>query len=184
MKKQTKIVIAIISIIVVLFLGFYIYFKISYMSKQEIKEVIVDYMNAKEKDIFFETVDLEFDSGLYEVDLYYQNQEYEFKVDAKKGSIVQTDYIKQNLNDSSKTNMQTPSTNVEQEITEEEAKKIAFDDAKVTESDVQRLRIKKEYDDHHLVYEIDFMYGTYEYDYKIQASDGSILEYDKDSIYD
>ena len=37
---------------------------------------------------------------------------------------------------------------------------------------------------HHLVYEIDFMYGTYEYDYKIQASDGSILEYDKDSIYD
>lgn len=51
-----KIVIAIISIIVVLLLGFYIYFKISYMSKQEIKEVIVDYMNAKEKDIFlFET---------------------------------------------------------------------------------------------------------------------------------
>lgn len=93
-------------------------------------------------------------------------------------------YLKQNINDSSKTNIQTPSTNVKQEITEEEAKKIAFDDAKVTESDVQRLRIKKEYDDHRLVYEIDFTYGTYEYDYKIQASDGSILEYDKDSIYD
>ena len=182
MMKQMKIVIAIISIIIVLLLGFYIYFKISYMSKQEIKEVIVDYMNAKEKDIFFETVDLELDSGLYEVDLYYQNQEYEFKVDAKQGSIVQTDYLKQNLNDSSKTNIQTPST--DSEITEEEAKNIAFTDAKVTEAEVQRLHIQKEYDDRRLVYEVDFVFAEYEYDYKIQASDGSILEYDKDSIYD
>lgn len=183
MKKQTKIVIAIVVVIVVFLLGFSIYVRMSYMSKNEVQETIADYMHVKEKDLFFEKVELEFDSGLYEVELYYQNQDYEFKVDAKQGKIVQTDYLKQSSNQSFDSNSQTPNTDTEQEITEETAKKIAFDDAKVTESAVQRLRIQKEYDDHRLVYEIDFIYGEYEYDYKIQASNGSILEYDKDSIY-
>ena len=181
MKKQTKIVIAIIAVILAILAGFYIYFRMTYMNKNEIKETIANYMNAKENDIFFEKMELELDTGLYEVELYYQNQDYDFKVDAKKGKIVKTDYQKQSQS-SNKSESSTPST--DSEITEEEAKNIAFTDAKVTEAEVQRLHIQKEYDDRRLVYEVDFVFAEYEYDYKIQASDGSILEYDKDSIYD
>lgn len=181
MKKQTKIVIAIIAVILAILAGFYIYFRMTYMNKNEIKETIANYMNAKENDIFFEKMELELDTGLYEVELYYQNQDYDFKVDAKKGKIVKTDYQKQSQS-SNKSEPSTPST--DSEITEEKAKNIAFTDAKVTEAEVQRLHIQKEYDDRRLVYEVDFVFAEYEYDYKIQASDGSILEYDKDSIYD
>jgi len=67
MKKQTKIVIAIIAVILAILAGFYIYFRMTYMNKNEIKETIANYMNAKENDIFFEKMELEFDTGLYEV---------------------------------------------------------------------------------------------------------------------
>ena len=48
------------------------------------------------------------------------------------------------------------------------------------EEEVTNLRVETDYDDQVLVYEIDFVSGETEYDYKIRASDGTILESDKD----
>lgn len=188
MNKQMKIVVIILAIILCILLGIFIYFKVTYISKADVKSNISNYINANSDDIFYENIDLDIDSGLYEVDIYYQNQEYEFKIDAKKGSVVQTDYRKQNAenttNQENTTTQSTPSPSSSTEVTEQEAKNIAFTDANVKESDVQRLRVEKEEDDQRIVYEIDFQYGEYEYDYKIQASDGQILEYDRDHIYE
>ena len=65
-------------------------------------------------------------------------------------------------------------------LTGEEAKQVALSDAQVTEEEVTNLRVETDYDDQVLVYEIDFVSGETEYDYKIRASDGTILESDKD----
>ena len=84
-----------------------------------------------------------------------------------------------NANGSNSNNNNIPTTN----ITVDEAKNIALTHANLTEDNVQFLRTKQEYDDGILVYEIDFNYNTYEYDYKINANTGEIVSYDKDSIY-
>ncbi len=69
-------------------------------------------------------------------------------------------------------------------ISEDKAKKIALDDAGVKENDVTGIRVKLEMDDGRQEYEVDFYAGTKEYDYKIAAADGAILEKDYDIEYD
>ena len=179
MKKETKIALAIVLVIVLILFAVFLYFKMTYLSHGEVKAEIAKEMNVKEEDLYFEKIELDLDSGLYEVDVYYDNQDYEFKLDGKKGDVVQTDYIPA-------TDSPTPAPSVEGlgELTSEEAKQVALSDAQVTEDEVINLRVETDYDDHVLVYEIDFTYDTYEYDYKIDANTGDVVSYDRDSIYD
>lgn len=71
------------------------------------------------------------------------------------------------------------------EITEEQAKQIAFEHAQVAESDLNNLSVKKDYEDGISVYEIEFQAGNKEYEYDIKAADGQILktDYDIDEDY-
>lgn len=75
------------------------------------------------------------------------------------------------------TNSETQTTGTS-EITEEQAKQIAFEHAQVQESDLVNLKVKKDYDDGISVYEVDFQYGNKEYEYDIKADDGQILKTD------
>ena len=73
------------------------------------------------------------------------------------------------------------------EITEEEAKKIAFEDAKVeNENEVSGLRIQTDQEDMQKVYEIEFIIlnNNQEYEYEILAQDGKILSKDVEEAYD
>lgn len=65
-------------------------------------------------------------------------------------------------------------------ITEEKAKGIALADAGVSESDIIGYRIKKETENGKLVYDVEFYAGNQEYDYEIDALDGTILSKDMD----
>ena len=76
-------------------------------------------------------------------------------------------------------NQQTNTENTNQtEITEEQAKKIALEDAQVAETDVTRIRIERDKDDDRQVYDIDFYVGTKEYDYEIDLYTGQIVSRD------
>lgn len=63
-------------------------------------------------------------------------------------------------------------------IGEEKAKQAAFSHAKVQESAVTSLKVKLDYDDGRMVYDVDFYVGNQEYDYEIDAVDGTVLAYD------
>ena len=65
-------------------------------------------------------------------------------------------------------------------VTEEEAKKIALDDAGVSESNVTRIRTKREYDDGRELYSVEFYVDAEEYDYDIEISSGKIISKDFD----
>ncbi len=67
-------------------------------------------------------------------------------------------------------------------ISETEAKKAAFDHAGVQEADVKGLRIKLDYDDGRQYYEVDFYANEKEYEYEINAADGSISSYDSELV--
>ena len=68
------------------------------------------------------------------------------------------------------------------DIGQEEAEKIAFQDAGIQETDTSRLRVSREQDDGRKSYEIEFDAGNKEYSYEIQASDGTILSSDVETI--
>ncbi len=65
-------------------------------------------------------------------------------------------------------------------ITEEDAKATALADAGVNEADVNRLRVKRDWDDGRHIYEVEFYVDRQEYDYDIDASTGTIVSKDYD----
>ena len=196
MKKYGKIIIIVVGILVVIALLILIYFKTTFISKNEVKDVVANNMSVNSSDLYFESIDFEFDNSVYEVEVYYQNRDYEYKIDAKDGKIIYTDFnttdsiTNDNSSNNNNNNSNNSSTNgstnnaTTASITVDEAKNIALTNANLTEDTVSLLRTEQEYDDGVLVYEIDFTHGDYEYDYKINANTGDIISYDRDSIYD
>ena len=193
MKKYGKIIIIVVGILVVIALLILIYFKTTFISRNEVKDIVADNMSVSSSDLYFESIDFEMDKGVYEVEVYYQNRDYEYKIDAKDGKIIYTDFNTTDSitndnsnNNNSNTNGSSNNGNnaTTASITVDEAKNIALTNANLTEDAVQFLRTEQEYDDGVLVYEIDFTHGDYEYDYKINATTGDIISYDRDSIYD
>ena len=201
MKKYGKIIIIVVGILVVIALLILIYFKTTFISKDDVKDIIAANMNANVNDLYFEDIDFDFDKGVYEVEVYYHNDAYEYKIDARTstegGRIIYTDFkyftngiTDDNNSNNSNNNSNNSSTNgssnnaTTASIPLDEAKNIALNHANLTADKVQFLRTEQDYDDGMLNYEIDFNYDIYEYDYKINANTGEIISYDKDSIYD
>lgn len=63
-------------------------------------------------------------------------------------------------------------------ISEADAKKIALEHAGVQEADASYLKVKLDYDDRVLEYEVEFYVGTTEYDFDIDAVTGAIRSFD------
>ena len=199
MKKYGKIIIIVVGILVVIALLVLIYFKTTFISENEVKDIIAANMNVNRSDLYFEDIDFDFDKGIYEVEVLYINDAvYEYKIDARTdtegGNVIYTDfkYFTNSINDNNSSNSSTSGStnnnandsNNTASITVEEARNIALSNANLSADLVQFLRTETEYDDGILVYEVDFTYNNYEYDYKINANTGEIISYDRDSIYD
>ena len=203
MKRYGKIIIIVVGIIAVIALLLLIYFKVTFISKKEVKDIVVDDMNVSSNDVYFESIDLELDKNYYEVELYYQNNDYEYKVDAKNGKVIYNDFTNTlnnglgNSNGNSNPNSNGNSSNNNSngnngvnnnannaKISLQEARNIALTHANLDISVVNMVKCESEYDNGVLVYEIDFTYNNYEYDYKVDANTGEIISYDKDNIYD
>ena len=73
-------------------------------------------------------------------------------------------------------------TNNSGEITEEEAKTIAYENAGVKAKDVTNVQVKKDMDDGVVVYEVEFFTATKKYEYHIKASDGKVLKLENETI--
>ena len=67
---------------------------------------------------------------------------------------------------------------LKENITEEEAKNIAFERASVTESDVNMLAVNKDNDDRK--YEVNFYDDNYEYEVDINYNNGKVESFEKD----
>lgn len=117
------------------------------------------------------TVKLENDDGVleYDVEFYIGNLEYDYEISAKNGKILSRSVEEDDDRPAATTNVQKA------KITEEEAKKIAFKDAGVSEKDAELVTVKLDYDDGVLEYDIEFYIGNTEYDYEISAKSGKIL---------
>ena len=66
------------------------------------------------------------------------------------------------------------------ELTEDQAFAIALEHAGLTAEQVSYLNAHLDRDDGRWVYEIEFREGRTEYEYAVNASNGKIVDYDKD----
>ena len=68
-------------------------------------------------------------------------------------------------------------------ITQEKAREIALGKVPgATASNVKKLKLDR--DDGRQIYEVEIIYAEMEYDLEIDASNGKILEFSSESIYD
>ena len=98
------------------------------------------------------------------------------KAEAPKTQKQETTEEGADVTHSGKENTATASS----EITEEEAKSIAFQDAGIEEAQVTGVRVHQEYDDGREKYEVDFYADNREYDYDIDCGTGEILSKDSE----
>ena len=98
------------------------------------------------------------------------------------------DSVKENIEDEIEDIQEDATENTQSEektvITEDRAKHIACEDAKVGVDKVLFKKVKLDVDDGKKYYDIDFSLNNYEYDYEIDAYTGKILDKDVDKDND
>ena len=113
----------------------------------------------------------------YELDFEVNGVEYEYVLNGQTGEILRSSTDKKPASLQVDSTPQQISTEP-QLISEEEAKRIALEDAGLTEGAVKSYSIELEMDEYK--YEIQFFTKGIEYEYDIDARTGEILEKDKD----
>ena len=148
---------------------------------EQARSIALSDAGLEEKDVQFIKEKQEIDDGrmVYDIEFYSDNKEYDYEIEAATGNIISRDYDVENH--------ELPSdhaTEGSNTITMEKAKKIALKKAGLTEKDGTWKKEKTDRDDGRMTYELEFVSGEMEYDFEIDAESGSILEFEKESIYD
>ena len=159
--------------------------------KEEIKQITLEEaknkaltdagLKAAEVTFTKEKADTEDGVPVYEVEFFKDNTEYDYEINAYSGEILKFDYDAEYYNPSntiSYSNSQSSST--QNLISSDEAKNIALQHANLTDNQVTFIKVSKDYDDGIHIYEVEFHYNNREYNYDINAINGTILSYEQD----
>lgn len=197
MKKIIGIIIA-IALIAVIGIGAGYYFTnrgstaAAAISETEAQNIALEDAGLNQNDVSFTKTNLDRDDGRSQYDIEFiasaDNTKYDYEIDAESGAILSVDRetgrsgnttsnsTQQNSNAS-----QTTSPQAEGEITADEAKSIALQHAGLAEADVLYANVEYDRDNGHNEWSVDFATQDTEYDYEINAADGSILKSEKEA---
>jgi len=129
---------------------------------------------------------LEFDDGkkLYNVEFYTPDYtEYDYEINAESGKIISKDKDIADFRPPVTNNIAEPSEPDNNPISEQDAKQIAL--KKVPGSNDSNFReFRLEYDDGIKVYEGKLIFEKTEYEFRINASTGEIMEWESESVWD
>lgn len=197
MKKIIGIIVA-VAIIAIIGIGAGYYFTnkgsnaSAAISETEAQNIALEDAGLKQNDVSFTKTKLDRDDGRSQYDIEFiasaDNTKYDYEIDAASGAILSVDRetgrsgntttnsTQQNSNAS-----QTTSPQAEGEITADEAKSIALQHAGLDEADVLYVDVEYDRDNGHNEWSVDFATQDTEYDYEINAADGSILKSEKEA---
>lgn len=99
--------------------------------------------------------------------------------DIKNGMQSAEDKVENGIN-SAEDKLQNGMDSMDAKISRDEAKRIALDHAKVTDTDIKNYHIDLDKDNGVLEYDIEFDHSGTEYDYEIDANTGEIREHSTD----
>ncbi len=151
-----------------------------------LKDAGTDFSQAR---VYHTNFDFEDGHYIYEVQFTANGTEYEYQIQSSNGKILgrSTEPMPGYVADANQTagtaQVAADRNTNAATISTEDAKRIALDHAGLSEDSVKRLNAYLEYDDGIEQYEVQFYEGTTEYDYTIDAVNGTILEYGMESIF-
>ncbi len=133
-------------------------------------------------------LDKENGSMVYDIDFTCNGYEYDYDVDAVTGKVIKHEKELDNYSVPSQepiagnpsSSSIFPSVSDAGYIGEQKAKSAAFSHAGIAENSIYNYKYKLDYDNGIPHYEIDFDCNGYEYEYEIDAADGSVLKYQKE----
>ena len=142
-----------------------------YIGETKAKEIALDHAGVSSSAATFVQVKLDWDDGRpeYEVEFYTNGKEYDYEIDAITGDVRSYDYDAEYY---------APSTSTGTSITESQAKAIVQDRAGSTSGTFREFKLDR--DDGRSVYEGEYRVGWTEYDFEIDASTGTVLEWSVD----
>lgn len=141
---------------------------------EKAKEIALQAAGVDSANAQFTKGELETDDGkmFYEVDFYADGYEYDYKI-AMDGRVLEAEKEKRQE--------YTSSSGSDNLIGVDKAKQIALDHCKAPADGVYFEKAKLERDDGRTYYEIEFKFGTAEYEYDIDALTGEIISFDSDT---
>lgn len=155
------------------------------ITEAEAKKAALTDASVNAEDVLSFRTELNEDDNVwyYEVNFKTASTKYEYEIHAVSGKIIDKDVktintvnTNNNNDDRNDNNSPNPSTT----ITKEEAIAAALAHAGVTEDSVRELDVELDGDHGIRYYEIEFKSGGYEYEYKISATDKSVIHSEKD----
>ncbi|HJD13476.1 MAG TPA: PepSY domain-containing protein [Candidatus Ruminococcus avistercoris] len=144
------------------------------------REIALEHAGLAEADVTFVKVRLDRDDGRldYDVDFYSGNTEYDYEIDAATGEIVSFDSEIDDFDIPAQTQQSGTVISLEQ------AKEAALKAAGLDAANVKWIGEEFDRDDGRSVYELECVSGETEYDFEINAADGTVMEQGRESIYD
>ena len=141
----------------------------------EAKEIALKHAGLTSDQVSFVEVESDVDNNIekYNIEFYYNNQKYDYDINAVNGQIIQYD-LEGVINNSQNNLNSTANISIEQ------AKEIALNHANLTSNQVIFSRTELDYDNGIQKYEVEFYYNNREYSYEINANTGDILGYEQD----
>ena len=165
-----------------------------YIGIDAAKTIALEAAGVSESAAVFSTAGLDRQNGTdyYAVDFTANGQTYAYDIDAVTGVIIDSSEGQSqpaqatdggaSADSANSSGTSSQSTGGSAAITEDQAREIALADAGLTAEEVTFLKTKLDRDDGRLVYDVEFYTADYtEYDYEIDAADGTVLSSDFDA---
>ncbi|MDO4380096.1 MAG: PepSY domain-containing protein [Clostridia bacterium] len=151
------------------------------ISATEAKRIALSDSGVSESDASFKKVKLEKEHGIYEYELEFTagSKEFEYTLNAFTGEIIGRD-IESEHDHPEKTTAASSQKTTTGFISASDAKAIVLSHAGLGESEVTFKKFKLDEDDGIYKYEVEFKKGFIEYEYEINARDGSIIDFEKE----
>lgn len=142
------------------------------ISEEEAKKIATDYLNVNIEDVSFTKNKLDYDDGtlIYELEFYYNDNEYEIDVNAYTKEIINisidsNDYDTNNSNDY---------------IGLEKAKELVKNHSK--KDNIFFVKAEFDFDNKTPIYELEFYDNNKKYEYEVNAISGNIIKYEINNI--
>lgn len=159
----------------------------AYIGESAAKTAALNHAGVKESSTKYCNAWLEWDDGrpeCYEVEFMVNNTRYEYKIALTSATVLESEqetYSNSSTSTGTSTSSGTSSGSSSADIGESAAKAAALKHAGLSESQVTGMKVQRDRDDGRLEYEIEFWSGSTEYDYTINAADGTVLSADKET---
>ena len=169
----------------------------AYIGRDNALAIAFNHAGVTDVDVTHYNIEMDYDYVIvYEIEFYYNNVEYDYKINALTGDIIEYDRdgehhnVNNNTSNNSSTNNNGSSNNSSNNTTnntttssyigKERAQVIALNHAGLSSSNVRFDKVELDVDDNRTTYEIEFDYGYHEYEYEIDAYTGEILKNEVD----